>query len=271
MKGEKKMLDMKKVGKNIKAARTEKNMTQLELADALGVTYQAVSNWERGNTMPDIAKLPDISKALDIDIANLLGEETSAQTIKKVLDGSSEPLSSKELTEVAAILPPQELKKEMEKTSEKEVLNIKAIVELAPFLDDEILDDIVSKVDTANVRDLVELAPFLSDETIAKVSRKVGSANIKDLVALAPFMPDEALDDVASRIDGSNLEGVTALAPFLSDEALDKVVDKAIEAGNASKLSSLACFLGNKSLKKIVDNLVHSDDFDSISKFKMYF
>lgn len=238
------MLDMKKVGKNIKAARTEKNMTQLELADALGVTYQAVSNWERGNTMPDIAKLPDISKALDIDIANLLGEETSAQTIQKVLDGSSEPLSSKELTEVAAILPPQELKKEMEKTSENEVLNIKVIVELAPFLDDEILDDIVSKVDTANVRDLVPLAPFLSDE---------------------------ALDDVVSRIDGSNLEGVTALAPFLSDEALDKVVDKAIEAGSASKLSSLACFLGNKSLKKIVDYLVHSDDFDSVSKFKMYF
>lgn len=271
MKGEKKMLDMKKVGKNIKAARTAKNMTQLELADALGVTYQAVSNWERGNTMPDIAKLPDISKELDIEIANLLGEESCAQTIKKVLDENAEPLSSKELTEVAAILQPQELKKEIKKTSEKEALNIKAIVELAPFLDDEILDDIVSKVDTANVRDLVELAPFLSDETIAKVSRKVGSANIKDLVALAPFMPDEALDDVVSRIDGSNLEGVTALAPFLSDEALDKVVDKAIEAGNASKLSSLACFLGNKSLKKIVDNLVHSDDFDSISKFKMYF
>lgn len=271
MKGENNMLDMIKVGKNIKAARTAKNMTQLELADALGVTYQAVSNWERGNTMPDIAKLPDISKALDIDIANLLGEETSAQTIKKVLDENAEPLSSKELTEVAAILPPQELKKEIKKTTENEALNIKAIVELAPFLDDEILDDIVSKVDTANVRDLVELAPFLSDETIAKVSKKVGSANIKDLVALAPFMPDEALDDVVSRIDGSNLEGVTALAPFLSDEALDKVVDKAIEAGNASKLSSLACFLGRKSLKKIVDRLVHSDDFDSISKFKMYF
>ena len=36
---------MKKVGKNIKAARTEKNMTQLELADILGVSYQAVLNW----------------------------------------------------------------------------------------------------------------------------------------------------------------------------------------------------------------------------------
>jgi len=95
------MLDMKKVGKNIKAARTAKNMTQLELADILGVSYQAVSNWERGNTMPDIAKLPDISKALGIEISDILGEDNCANTIKKVLDDSPEALSSKELTDVA--------------------------------------------------------------------------------------------------------------------------------------------------------------------------
>ena len=44
------MLDMNKVAKNIKNARTKKNMTQLELADIVGVSYQAVSNWERGNS-----------------------------------------------------------------------------------------------------------------------------------------------------------------------------------------------------------------------------
>lgn len=51
------MIDMNRVGKCIKNARTNKNMTQLELADIVGVSYQAVSNWERGNSMPDIAKL----------------------------------------------------------------------------------------------------------------------------------------------------------------------------------------------------------------------
>ena len=80
------MLDMKKVGKNIKAARTEKNMTQLELADILGVSYQAVSNWERGNTMPDITKLPEISKTLEIEISTLLGEDKSARAIIKVIE-----------------------------------------------------------------------------------------------------------------------------------------------------------------------------------------
>ena len=46
--GEISMIDMNRVGKCIKNARTNKNMTQLELADIVGVSYQAVSNWERG-------------------------------------------------------------------------------------------------------------------------------------------------------------------------------------------------------------------------------
>ena len=45
---------MKKVGKNIKAARTEKNMTQLELADILGVTFVTVNRWENGKCRPSL-------------------------------------------------------------------------------------------------------------------------------------------------------------------------------------------------------------------------
>ena len=42
------MFDTNKVANNIKAARTKMNMTQMNLADEMGVSYQAVSNWERG-------------------------------------------------------------------------------------------------------------------------------------------------------------------------------------------------------------------------------
>ena len=49
------MFDTNTVAKNIKEARIGKNMTQMDLADAMGVSYQAVSNWERGNSMPDIS------------------------------------------------------------------------------------------------------------------------------------------------------------------------------------------------------------------------
>lgn len=42
------MFNMTKIGKKICALRKEHNMTQVELADRLAISYQAVSNWERG-------------------------------------------------------------------------------------------------------------------------------------------------------------------------------------------------------------------------------
>ena len=40
-----------KIGKKIKEARLERNLTQMNLADAMGVSYQAVSKWERGGSL----------------------------------------------------------------------------------------------------------------------------------------------------------------------------------------------------------------------------
>ena len=68
------MIDMIRVGKCIKNARTNKNMTQLQLADIVGVSYQAVSNWERGDAVPNIDTLKLLSKEFDVSINTLLGE-----------------------------------------------------------------------------------------------------------------------------------------------------------------------------------------------------
>ena len=48
------MLNMERVGRKISELRRERNMTQMELADQMGISFQAVSNWERGTSMPDI-------------------------------------------------------------------------------------------------------------------------------------------------------------------------------------------------------------------------
>lgn len=77
------MFDTDKVANNIKAARTKMNMTQMNLADEMGVSYQAVSNWERGNSMPDISKLPELCKILNISFEELVGERTHRQILQK--------------------------------------------------------------------------------------------------------------------------------------------------------------------------------------------
>ncbi len=67
------MFDMKQTGKKITELRKKDNMTQMELADRLGISFQAVSNWERGNTMPDISKLPELADIFYISLDELLG------------------------------------------------------------------------------------------------------------------------------------------------------------------------------------------------------
>ena len=49
------MFDARKTGQRIAALRKENGMTQEELAEKLDVSPQAVSKWENGNSMPEVA------------------------------------------------------------------------------------------------------------------------------------------------------------------------------------------------------------------------
>ena len=52
---------MMKLGDKIKALRKERNISQEVLANYLGVSFQAVSKWETGSTMPDVTLIPAIA------------------------------------------------------------------------------------------------------------------------------------------------------------------------------------------------------------------
>ncbi len=73
-------MDIKKVGGQIAALRKAKGITQSELGDRIGVSFQAVSKWERGETLPDTALLPDLAKILETTVDNiLLGGENAVE------------------------------------------------------------------------------------------------------------------------------------------------------------------------------------------------
>ncbi len=79
-------MDQEKIGELIKKIRKENNLTQAELADKLGVTYQAVSKWENGKNIPDIAILKQISNEFNINLDDLLnGEHIISEKKKKGL------------------------------------------------------------------------------------------------------------------------------------------------------------------------------------------
>ena len=66
-----------KLGTNIKKFRTEAGLTQEELAARLSISPQAVSKWERGESLPDTAILPEISDVLGVSLDRLFGHRSA--------------------------------------------------------------------------------------------------------------------------------------------------------------------------------------------------
>lgn len=64
---------MASVKLKIAELRKSKGIGQQELAESLGVSFQSVSKWETGTTMPDISLLPDIAAYFNVSVDELLG------------------------------------------------------------------------------------------------------------------------------------------------------------------------------------------------------
>ena len=73
-------MDQIKIGRFIAERRKLGNMTQMQLAERLGVTDRAVSKWETGRAMPDTSIMLDLCHALNISVNDLLlGEVTTVE------------------------------------------------------------------------------------------------------------------------------------------------------------------------------------------------
>lgn len=65
-------MNISKVAEQISILRKNKGLTQNELGERVGVSFQAVSKWERGETLPDVAILPYLANVLETTIDNIL-------------------------------------------------------------------------------------------------------------------------------------------------------------------------------------------------------
>lgn len=70
------------IGENIKRMRRERNLTQEEMAAHLGISFQSVSKWERGDGYPDITMLPSLANYFDVSIDELIGMSEAAKSEK---------------------------------------------------------------------------------------------------------------------------------------------------------------------------------------------
>ena len=76
-------MDCMKVGKLILQLRTEKGLTQKQVADQLNISNKTISKWETGKCMPDYSVIELLCKELEITVAELLdGEEKTDKSVR---------------------------------------------------------------------------------------------------------------------------------------------------------------------------------------------
>ncbi len=77
-------MDQMKTGKFISALRKEKGLTQMQLADLLGISDKTISKRERGAGLPEVSLMMPLCEALDINVNELLtGEKLTDAEYKK--------------------------------------------------------------------------------------------------------------------------------------------------------------------------------------------
>lgn len=252
------MFDTKLIGKKIAALRKAKDMTQMELADKMFVSYQAVSNWERGNTMPDISKLLELSQILGVDVQELLGSEKETEIVNKIID-QSEDIKLEEVAEVVELMKPSQVEEAVEKASDEEY-QVEVLIALAPHLNSKRLSQMIEKTRIKDLSQIIPLAPFLESSQLANlIERQHGMTGSFDkLVALAPFLDEKDLGNFAESIFNSEKDAqyLNALAPFMSEKSLGKIAKLMNTEQKERYLVGLAPFIDEKVLTDIARDLM---------------
>jgi len=83
------MVDIKILGENIRLYRKALNLTQTDLADRLHVSFQAVSNWERGAAPPDLDNIVSLAELFSISVDTLLKDNPPYEPIFLGIDGGA--------------------------------------------------------------------------------------------------------------------------------------------------------------------------------------
>lgn len=215
--------DMARIGQTIARLRREHNMTQMALADAMGVSFQAVSNWERGQSMPDISKLPELAALFSTTIDALLGCHSSL--IEKAAENKLDELPTptvEEVAEAAPLLPPSQIDDLTDKLLE--LPNLPDMTELLPFLPTNKVDELLRQ-EAASDGNLLPYAVHASTAAVDELALSLEQQG-KPSMQLLPLLSNTGLNAIiVERLKKG--QSITALLPFISQETIQRLFEAA--------------------------------------------
>ena len=249
------MFNMENIGLKISKLRKSNNMTQMELADKMDISFQAVSNWERGNSMPDISKLPELAEIFGVSVDEIIG--TKSPLLDSIINGrikehiADNGLTNDEIKEIAPIIKPSQAENIFENA--KDIVDMKDMEDLLPFLNQQTIDEIARKL-IAEDKSIVDIVMFVSGDIVNELAvttyERKGMCAIDDI---APFVSRDILKQIAEKEYVKNgLLNFEIVAPFLDGKYLNQLAKQAIEKDGIKAISPIAPFLDRQMLTQFV-------------------
>lgn len=230
------MFDMKKIGKKISVLRKEANMTQMELADRMGISFQAVSNWERGNSMPDISKLPELAEIFGTTVDELLGEK-SALVEAAINDNIEECMMSQNTSaeDVNAVLPILKPDQVSAIVANADKLNWDAIHGMLPFMDEDDVKEFALQAREQG-ESISAFLPFMDGDDVKEFALQAREQG-ESIGAFLPFLYEDDVKEFALQASEWG-ETICTFLPFLCEDDVRDLALQALEKGER-----IECFL----------------------------
>ncbi len=242
------MFDMKEIGARIARYRRQKNLTQMMLADKLDISFQAVSNWERGESMPDISKLGDLSQALGVSIDILLGNVPSYSDPVETVENEAEKIevSTDTVPEVDVKVAVQVAEDSVENVEKSEPNDeqqeyVHRIMEAAEYMDSDDLLEIVTDLLNQGVgfEEITPALDYLDSDDVAEIAAEClkNGETLSDINLALDYMDS---DDIAELVgmafeNGEGFEDINFAFEYMDSEDISEVVKASVKKGTPKK------------------------------------
>lgn len=205
------MFDTRKFGAHLSALRKKADMTQSALADQLGVTRQSVSNYERGDSFPDVDILLSIADVLGVAVDTLIraGEpsEREAAILKQAVNGDEDIVAASidDVVRLAPFLKPSVLNR-LADSLKQDGIDLSHLVALAEYLGNETLDHLLetATLQTVDGDLLGMLLPFLSTASKTVIFEKILSHEL-EWHLIKPLLPHAS--EFISQMEAAVMDG----------------------------------------------------------------
>lgn len=220
------MFNMKQVGRKIVSLRKERNMTQTELADEMGVSFQAVSNWERGSSMPDISKLPQLAELFGCTVDELLDEKSELlhSAMKDELQEYVEKneVSREEMEAAVPVLKPEQVE---EMANSMLLKNGDSIEVFYPYLDEDTLREVAERR-IQKGESIEDMLDYLEDEYIGELAIQQYEKG-KPVEEFYDYMEEDQLEELAKR-KARKGESIKDMLDYLDSDFLKVIMRELI-------------------------------------------